>query len=241
MNIDDMVRNWDDWGEKDPMWSILTCPDKAGGRWTAEEFFATGRKQIEKELAWLDENGISVPRGRALDFGCGVGRLTNALAEHFDEVHGIDVSSAMIDQANELSRHPEKARFFHNPKTDLSDFAGGAYDFIYTQIVLQHIPTAYQEAYVAEFMRLLAPGGVALFQTLRAIRWRAWFPDWLVESIRSLRNPNKEAFLPMYGVPPQRVKSICARGDGILLDHRSLPAGAHAHKFEFDVYCVRKQ
>src|SRR5512138_180558 len=106
MNVEEMKRNWNAWATQDPMYAILTDPEKIRGQWKEEEFFASGERQIEERLKWLRELGVQLHFGQALDFGCGIGRLSNALAKHFDEVHGVDISAGMIERARQLCRHP---------------------------------------------------------------------------------------------------------------------------------------
>ena len=86
------------------MWSILTASGKEGRRWEPEEFFETGRVEINRLLATLGHLGLMPHRGTALDFGCGVGRLTRALAESFDHATGIDISEEMVAEALSAAR-----------------------------------------------------------------------------------------------------------------------------------------
>jgi 2-polyprenyl-3-methyl-5-hydroxy-6-metoxy-1,4-benzoquinol methylase len=97
-----MISNWTKWGEIDPLWAILSDPKKRGNKWDSEEFFDTGRKKVEEDLEWLAQRGLRLHFGKALDFGCGVGRLTRALSSYFTEVHGVDISPSMIDKAKQL-------------------------------------------------------------------------------------------------------------------------------------------
>ena len=76
MNLTDLQRHWDAFGRHDPMWAILTDPARKGGRWTADEFFATGVTEIGAVMAAARALGLPARRRRALDFGCGLGRLT---------------------------------------------------------------------------------------------------------------------------------------------------------------------
>ena len=46
MDIDDLQQHWNKLGEKDPLWAILTRPNKKGGRWTIEEFMQPGVEEI---------------------------------------------------------------------------------------------------------------------------------------------------------------------------------------------------
>ena len=92
MRLRALRRHWDEFGKRDPLWAILTAPDKKGNRWSIDEFLATGRDQITALIGYLDSRGLAARRRRALDFGCGAGRLTHALADHFDQVIGVDIA-----------------------------------------------------------------------------------------------------------------------------------------------------
>ena len=102
MNLRESQRNWDALGKADPLWTVLTWPEKKGNQWDTDEFFKTGADEIEAVMRSLESLGLDPPRGKALDFGCGVGRLTQALAGRFDEAHGVDIAESMIDMANRL-------------------------------------------------------------------------------------------------------------------------------------------
>jgi len=146
------------------MWAILTEPDKQGNRWKLDEFLGTGTAEVASVMAYLAQTVGNVRRSTALDFGCGVGRLTQALAAHFENVTGVDISAAMIDRAVALNRHPDRCRYVVNTVADLRTFADGTFDFVYSNITLQHIAPRYSRAYIREFVRVAAPGGVILFQ-----------------------------------------------------------------------------
>jgi SAM-dependent methyltransferase len=157
-------RNWERFARADPLWAVLTEPGKQGNRWSIEEFFATGERVIDHELGHVRERYPALRRSHALDFGCGVGRLTQALARHFDRVTGIDISAEMIALAGTHNRHGERVNYLHNTRADLSALPEGSFDFVCSLITLQHIPPHYVRGYVAEFLRVCAPGGAILFQ-----------------------------------------------------------------------------
>jgi SAM-dependent methyltransferase len=164
MEITELQRNWDELGQRDPLWAILSDPAKKGGRWDLEEFFQTGVNEVEGVIKYLESLKVDFPRRKALDFGCGVGRLTQALAPHFQEVCGVDIAPSMLEQANAYNRHGGRCKYFLNQTDDLKLFADDAFDFIYTMVVLQHMEPAHSKNYVREFVRVLAPGGVLVFQ-----------------------------------------------------------------------------
>jgi SAM-dependent methyltransferase len=163
MDLPDLQKVWDDWAEADALWAILSDPTKAGGKWDVDEFFATGREEIKAVMDAVAVRNIRVAFGRSLDFGCGVGRLTQALADYFQLSEGIDISATMIRKAEALNRSP-RCRFYVNDRSDLAAFGDGSFDFIYSNIVLQHMEPELSEGYVREFVRVLADGGVAVFQ-----------------------------------------------------------------------------
>jgi len=164
MQLDELKKHWNAFAKTDPFWAILTVPDKANGRWTREEFFATGKIEIDalmQSLAALDWNGR---RGRALDFGCGVGRLTQVLCDYFEEVCGVDIAADMLSLADKFNRHGLRCTYRLNTAGDLSLFADDSFDFVYSNIVLQHMKPEFALMYIREFLRVLAPAGLIVFQ-----------------------------------------------------------------------------
>lgn len=239
MNVQDMVRNWDAWGNDDPMYSILTEPSKANRGWNEREFFESGEHQIDQRITWFREQRIPLRFGKALDFGCGLGRLTNALARYFEVAHGVDISRSMIEQARKYCRYPEKIQFFQNIRADLSDFKTGEYDLVYSEIALQHVPTKFQISYIADFLRLLAPQGIACFQTTRAAGWRAFVPNWLADLYR-VRKYRGRAFFPMYPIRPKTVERIVRQAGCFMLSHQPDVVGRGVERFLGDLYLVSK-
>jgi ubiquinone/menaquinone biosynthesis C-methylase UbiE len=109
--------------------------------------------------------GLPQERDRALDFGCGLGRMTRALAAHFDACIGIDISEEMVRGARAANADVTNVSFEVNPATDLRRFEDASFDLVYSMIVLQHVPDRDAiESYVREFCRVLRPGGLAVFQ-----------------------------------------------------------------------------
>ena len=158
-------RAWDDWADVDPLWAIRTEAERSHGRWNLDEFFASGRDTIASIIAEAGELERPKSFGVALDFGCGVGRLTQPLAEHFEVTYGLDIAPRMIEQANELHQGADRCEFRVQHDDDLRQFDDASIDFVCCLLVLQHIPSRSAiETYLREFVRVLTPGGVAVLQ-----------------------------------------------------------------------------
>ncbi|MDO5502207.1 MAG: class I SAM-dependent methyltransferase [Actinomycetia bacterium] len=166
MSLENLRGNWDGLGRTDPLWAILFSPERHGGGWEGheDEFFESGRRAVEAILASVRGRGLLPSRlQRGLDFGCGAGRLTQGLAEHVDQVEGVDVAASMIELAEKHNSHPDRVRYHLNETADLALFDSDRFDLILSIIVLQHIPNDLKKDYLAEFVRVLRPGGIAAF------------------------------------------------------------------------------
>ncbi len=162
--IDDVSRTWTRLGRDDPMWAVLTDRRKSRNRWSTEDFLATGVDEIRTVLDRVERLGLEAGRGRALDFGCGAGRLSYGLAAAgFAEVLGCDISPTMLDKAREIVPHPA-CRFVQVTGTDLAAVETDSVDLIYSCRVLQHMPPVLAHGYIREFWRVAGPGALVVFQ-----------------------------------------------------------------------------
>lgn len=141
---------WDDAAQDDAMGAIMTVPDL-----DEQSFWESGRTEIERAIEHIDRLGITARRS-ALDFGCGIGRLSVPLADHYVTVVGLDVSGEMITRAR---AHDRVLYYRRNWLGGLVDF-----DLVYSNITLQHVPMDMQREYVRQFVRALSPQGVAVFE-----------------------------------------------------------------------------
>jgi ubiquinone/menaquinone biosynthesis C-methylase UbiE len=161
-SLNKLKNAWEGLAGHDALSAILTDDSKAGGKWDIAEFMATGDAEIETVLNHLSAIGHPPDcNGAALDFGCGVGRLTQALARRFASCVGVDISRQMIDRAESLNQDPH-CRYVANSSAQLP-FEDASFAFLYSNIVLQHVPRALAKNYLREFVRVLAPDGVLVF------------------------------------------------------------------------------
>jgi cyclopropane fatty-acyl-phospholipid synthase-like methyltransferase len=152
--------------------------------WSDEEFFRSGEQAVSEDLL-TDMTNVcqgKEPRAmRVLEIGCGAGRLTRALAKMFGEVHAVDVSGEMVERARQALAAFSNAHVYQNNGCDLTVVPPLEFDFAYSSIVFQHIPS-YQviESYVREVSRLLRPGALFKFQVQGYTRIEAAPDDtWL--------------------------------------------------------------
>ena len=162
MDLEKLKDDWEALARNDALGAILTDQTKSGGKWQLDKFMATGESEVVTVMEHLRQIGHEPDfGGAALDFGCGVGRLTQALARRFASCTGVDISKEMVSQAERLNKYPH-CRYVVNAESRLP-FRDGEFAFIYCNIVLQHVPKRFAEEYLREFVRILGAGGILVF------------------------------------------------------------------------------
>jgi SAM-dependent methyltransferase len=156
-------RDWEDLASFDPLGAILREPGRDSA-WDVDDFLATGKRDAERALGDAAAHGLPRQRRRALDFGCGVGRVTRALAERFDDVLGLDISPTMIERARELEG-AGRVRYRVGTQDDLDLLPVADFDFVVSLLVLQHLPSPDDvEQVVGALTRRVASGGALVLQ-----------------------------------------------------------------------------
>lgn len=166
--LDRISDHWQRFGETEPHWSVLTDPVflQANVSEHLDRFFRDGRVDVDRTLAFADRAGLRPARfRRALDFGCGVGRLTVALAASAEAVVGADISTAHLSEAREVARSRRIKNVQFTRIAAVADIDQlGQFDLIVSLIVLQHNPPPLMAAIYSKLLARLAPGGVAIVQ-----------------------------------------------------------------------------
>jgi ubiquinone/menaquinone biosynthesis C-methylase UbiE len=163
-------------------------------------------------------------RRRVLDFGCGVGRLTQALAGYFDQAYGVDIAASMIDQARRYNRHGERCNYVLNQAPHLRCFEDSTFDLVYSKFTLQHMPPRYVRRYLREFIRVAAPGGVIVF-TLPSEPVYEGALHRIAGTIREILHQRiywkifrrGQPRMEMYGIPRKRVIRFLEDGGGAVI------------------------
>jgi trans-aconitate methyltransferase len=240
------ARYWDRLGTRNPFGVILTGADRQPRDWNPDEFFRTGDADVAHVCAELNALAPALQRDTALDFGCGVGRITRVLAGHFATVTGVDVAPSMIARARDLNVTVPNCSFRVNRAGHLRVFHDDAFDFVYSRLVLQHIPPRSAERYIAELVRVLAPSGVLMFQLPEPLEqdpdalYRAeaqvfvdapvadgaikrLVPRWAIRAYRHVRfrrlvrRDRRVHRMYMFGLPRARVLDLLQRADATVL------------------------
>lgn len=171
---------WEHFARADAEYHILTDRPSHGGAEAMERFFATGRQQAATILTeadpWLSGHG------KAIEIGCGTGRLTIPMADRFDRMVGVDIAPTMLAklQANAERFNIPNIQGVH---VETGWEADGDADFLYSWLVLQHIDTAETVSrLVGRAAAALAPTGVAHLQfdsrpSTLLYRLRSHLPD----------------------------------------------------------------
>ena len=155
---------WEEWGKRDPYFGVITNPKFRRDNLSAEakaEFFESGRHHIEHFFQVIRHHVDPAfhPR-RAMDFGCGVGRISIPLAAKVAEVVAVDVSPSMLQEAQRNALEMGINNMACVPSDDDLSHVSGEFDFIHSSIVFQHIPPTRGRAIFSELLRRLAPNGV---------------------------------------------------------------------------------
>jgi SAM-dependent methyltransferase len=177
---------WEKWGQHDPLWAVAAWRGRRRdgvNPWTDSAFYALGA------LDWDDFRShwvkYGVPRGSAVEIGCGAGRLTGHMATFFDHVQGLDVSAGMLDYAKHRINHP-------NVTFTLVDGASiprpdDTVDAVFSTHVFQHLDSTVDvERYLREIARVLKPGGSMMIH-LPLFAWPKGAGRWIQRLYRIRR------------------------------------------------------
>lgn len=152
--LEKMRQDWDERARENARHYVANSREQ----WSDEDFYTSGEKTLAK---FILTDPINIYQGRdpgtlrVLEIGCGAGRVTRALAKLFGEVHAVDVSGEMVARARTALANRPNVFLYQNNGLDLSIVPQLEFDFAFSTIVFQHIPS-YEiiENYVREVHRL---------------------------------------------------------------------------------------
>jgi trans-aconitate methyltransferase len=159
---------WSKLGEEDPFWSVLTEDSyrtEALDEDRKAAFFETGEESARAIEVFAERAGVTVPVGRCVEFGCGVGRVTGHLARRFEEVVAVDISPKNLEiceRALQDAGHSNVRPMLLRSPSDVYDIP--SHDFLFSTIVFQHNPPPVQHFLLDVLLSKLQPGGGFLVQ-----------------------------------------------------------------------------
>lgn len=153
---------WEIWGERDPLFAVATWDGKERGSpdaWTDAEFYELGRQDWADFQKHWQHYGLRP--GACVEIGCGAGRISRQLGEHFENVTCLDVSQHQLDYARERITAPHVAFTLSNgTKLPVADASA---DAAFSVHVFQHFESREDAmAVFKEIARALKPGGTLM-------------------------------------------------------------------------------
>jgi len=159
-------RAWEQMGAVEPYYGVQ--PERRYLRDNLDatsrvEFFRTGEHQLEQTLRIIrqrfDENFNPT---RALDYGCGVGRVLIPLARRVRQVVGCDVASSMLDEARTNCDRSAVTNVSFVRADDRLSAVPGSFDLIFSDGVFQHIHPQRVDLIFRALLDRLDEGGICV-------------------------------------------------------------------------------
>jgi SAM-dependent methyltransferase len=101
--------------------------------------------------------------GTVLDFGCGCGRVARRWRARDFELHGCDYNERLVEWCRRNLPFMQAAV---NPADPPAPYPDAAFDVIYALSIVTHLTEARAARWVADWRRLLRPGGTLVVTTI---------------------------------------------------------------------------
>lgn len=197
---------WQYYGKHHPYYGVLSYSEFRAGvldETAKQKFFASGVEVVDGFIATAEKAFGPLNYGVALDYGCGVGRLTRRLAERFREVIGVDVAREMLEEAQRNLAG----------RTNVSFELAGAeparpLDFVLSKIVFQHIAATEGVRILERLATRLSPGGVGILDL--PVRYTGGRLRRALSTVRSLL-PAREPVMPLHIYDLARLEAVLNR------------------------------
>ena len=186
---------WEKIARSDPYYGVLTSDRFRSGQLNDDsmaEFFRSGEEHIAYTIATAEKHlSCHIGNERALDFGCGAGRLVIPMGRRFGDVVGVDISSAYRSLAEENCTKHEVSNVRLVASLDEIGAEVGTFDFVHSYLVFLHIPFRRGLRITRGLVELLKPGGVGALHFL-------YHRD--IGALRRALNTTRKYFLPLHWV-----------------------------------------
>jgi ubiquinone/menaquinone biosynthesis C-methylase UbiE len=157
-----MRRDWDERAKKNAFHYIASWRKE----WDLDSFLSSGEQDYQRFVLPVLNRCKIAPVGKVMvELGCGAGRMTPNFARHYEHVLALDLSIEMLERARRVHSEQKNISWLRTNGADLTCLANDSADFVFSYLVLQHLPNEdLVFAYVREILRILKPGGAFLFQ-----------------------------------------------------------------------------
>lgn len=149
-------------------WAVLTHDQYADdlSESARHSFFQSGRDHVDIAVLGPIRQSLDphFEPGRALDFGCGVGRVALALAARCESVVGLDVSTPMLDECRRNAAAISATNVEALPADRLDSLEHVSFDLVHSSLVLQHIRPSTGLDLLSKLAAVVAPGGILAIQ-----------------------------------------------------------------------------
>lgn len=218
---------WEKFGQTNPYYAVATLDkfkEENLNNSTKENFFRSGEDYTERIWQIIETYFINdFQPQNAIDFGCGVGRLTIPLAKRSRKITGIDISENMLKEgrANAAKFGANNIDFIKDGNNLLK--LNGQFDFIHSFVVFQHIKPEIGEAIFRKLVKMLTPGGIGVVhftysnsqstfgQKIRFKLYREF--SWIHKLRNIVLRKGEEQFMPMYFYDLNRLFLILQEND----------------------------
>ena len=232
---------WSNFGDTDPFWSVLTEE-----RWRARNmenaailasFYETGEGEVRRLEAWMKRNGLHLgPDAICAEYGCGVGRITHALARRFNRTVALDISPPHLEAARSrlFDQGIKNVEFvLVRDEADLDQLAGA--DLFYSIIVLQHNPPPIMVDILTHAFAGLNQGGIAFFQI------PTYGLDYSFSVEDYWKNLAQEKTMEMHFLRQKVVLELGEQHNVILIEIQPDWCVGHAHRWISNTFLMQKR
>jgi len=157
-------KKWNKLANDNAKYYVLT---DLGEQITEEEFQKAGEKDFTELIArdlQIKEKLGDFKTKTALEIGCGIGRITEFIAQNFAQVFAIDISEGMIKEGRNRLKNYSNIDFIAGDGNTYP-LKDNSIDFVFSYIVFQHMPNKkVVESNIREIKRVLKTGGLAKIQ-----------------------------------------------------------------------------
>jgi 2-polyprenyl-3-methyl-5-hydroxy-6-metoxy-1,4-benzoquinol methylase len=184
---------WEYYGKHHPYYGVLSYSEFRAGaldEHAKQKFFASGVEVVDGFISLAEKAFGPLRYGTALDYGCGVGRLTRRLAERFQKVIGVDISSEMLEEARRNLAGCQNVTLEQAGSESTTPL-----DFVLSKIVFQHIPATEGFRILERLATRLSAAGVGILDL--PVRYTGGRLRRALSAVRSLL-PIREPVMPLY-------------------------------------------